>query len=246
MQSLASGINSIIDLRTRYEQERAHAEMERQQELSRVIVDTQTRTSNEIGRDLHDSIGQDLTVLRRLAERLSSDSAVDSAEQQRLFALMSDVSKRAATDARRIAHRLAGSGMTGKGLPDALALLRNEVVSAVPELDLTMIVTDSLEDMSSDVARALLRIIQTVIQNVVRHSKARSCTVNLVVHDEEYHLGIEDDGVGFDVESVTHGLGLREMRARAELAGGNVRVESRPGFGTYVEVTVPRRKGSSR
>lgn len=245
LRSLATGVNSIVEIRTRYEQERAQAELERQLELSRAIVDTQFRTSHEIGRDLHDSIGQDLTVLTRLAERLKSDSTIGTAEFDRLLSLLADVSKRAASEARRIAHRLSGSAMTGQGLPDAMALLREEVVSAVPELDLTVIVTDSLEEMPPDVARAILRIIQTVIQNVVRHSQARNCTVNLVVHDDEYYLGIEDDGVGFDIERVSMGLGLREMRARAELAGGNVRIESRPGNGTYIEVSIPRRKGES-
>lgn len=243
LQSVAKGVNSIIEIRSLYEQERARAEMDRQQELSRVIVDTQTRTSNDIGRELHDSIGQDLTVLHRLAQRISSESEIDPAEHARLVAIIAEVARRAATDARRIAHLLSGTGITGKGLADALSLLRQEIISAVQELDLQVIVTNSLDDMRAETARAVLRIIQTVLQNVVRHASARACSVNLVVHPDHYYLGIEDDGKGFDVASVNQGMGLREMKARAELIGGTVRIESTPGRGTYVEVTLPRDGG---
>lgn len=240
LQSVATGVNAIVDIRTHYEQERSRLEIDRQQELSRVIVETQTRTMSEIGRELHDSIGQDLTVLLRLSERMLDE--VDASPQERSLMLKTirDVGHRASSDARRIAHLLADGGISGRGLVEALSVMRDEIYQAVPQLDLQVIVTGNLDEMSNSGARAMYRVIQTLLQNVIKHSRARTCTVNIVAHDDHYHLGVEDDGIGFVLSSVRGGMGLREMRARVELAGGSIRVESVPQRGTYIEVMIPR------
>ncbi len=242
IQSVSKGVNAIIDLRSRFEQERSRLEIDRQQELSRVIVDTQTRTMSEIGRELHDSIGQDLTVLMRLSERLVGESDIPPPERAQILSTMTVVSRRASSDARRIAHLLADGGISGRGLVEALSVMRDEITQAVPDLDLQVIVTGQLDEMPNASARALYRVIQTLLQNVIKHSGAHVCSINIVTHDDHYHLGVEDDGRGFDSGSIGGGMGLREMRARIELVGGNVRIESAPDRGTYIEVTIPRQE----
>jgi len=240
LKSVSKGVNAVMELRTLFEQERSRLEIDRQQELSRVIVDTQTRTMSEIGRELHDSIGQDLTVLLRLADRLSDDHDILPQERDQILSTIRDVSRRASSDARRIAHLLADGGISGRGLVEALSLMRDEISQAMPELDLQVIVTGQLDEMPNAAARALYRVIQTLLQNVIKHSGAHCCSINIVAHDDHYHLGVEDDGKGFDAASIRAGMGLREMRARIELVGGNVRIESAPNRGAYIEVTIPR------
>lgn len=245
-RSVSKSINAIIDLRAYLEQERARLELERQLEVSHVILDTQTRTMNEIGRELHDSVGQDMTVLLRITERLADQRDIPQDELHRMLKTVAEVTRRASADTRRIAHLLAASGVSGHGLIEALTVMRDEIRQAQPDLDLQVVVTGPLDDMSFASARAIYRVVQTLLQNVLKHSDASCCSVNIVVHDTYYHLGVEDDGKGFDPNVARTGMGLREMKARIELVGGSVRIESAPGRGAYIEVSVPRVHGEGR
>jgi two-component system, NarL family, sensor kinase len=82
------------------------------------------------------------------------------------------------------------------------------------------------------------------VRNAVKHSGCERITVRLEVEDGEVYGRVEDDGEGFDPEAVgkaspSWGVGLRSMRERAEMLGGELRVSSRPGAGTSVEVRAP-------
>ena len=89
----------------------------------------------------------------------------------------------------------------------------------------------------------LYRIIQEALTNVVRHARARTCRVYLQRLVNTVLITIEDDGVGFDVESsaadTRHGLGLLGVRERAGQLRGTVRIESAPGRGTRLTIELP-------
>ncbi|MEU2185229.1 sensor histidine kinase, partial [Streptomyces thermolilacinus] len=90
---------------------------------------------------------------------------------------------------------------------------------------------------------ALLRIAQSALANTVRHAAARRAEVTLTFMDASVTLDVVDDGCGFDpavcVPSADGGFGLPAMRARADSLGGTFAVESAPGQGTAVAVTLP-------
>lgn len=239
MKATATSTAAMLDLRVSFEQEQSRREVSRQKEIAALIVDTQTATLIEIGRELHDSLGQDLTVMRRLADRMADNEQRFPEDLVPVIATLRDVSQRAAHDVRRISHLLADGGVSSRGIADALRGMRDETAQAVPELDLKVLTFGDLEGMPQTIARTLYRVTQSLVQNVVKHSRATRCTVNLVVHPDHYHLDIEDNGIGFDTSEASSGMGLRESRARIELMGGSVRVECSPGRGTYVEVTLP-------
>lgn len=94
---------------------------------------------------------------------------------------------------------------------------------------------------------SLFRIAQEALSNVVNHAHAHQANVSLYVHEQGVTLTIEDDGKGFDVEQVRHStqehptVGLTSMYERAEMLRTHLQVESIPGRGTRVELTVPRR-----
>ena len=87
----------------------------------------------------------------------------------------------------------------------------------------------------------LLRIGQEAITNAVRHAKADTVGAVLRYTSDEIQLQVSDSGQGFDVvaASCTSGLGLENIRERAAAAGGVVRIRSRAGHGTHIDVTVP-------
>jgi len=89
------------------------------------------------------------------------------------------------------------------------------------------------------------RVAQEALTNVVKHAKARTVTVELTRNEEQLHLSVRDDGVGFDVTSVREqavrgaSLGLLSMEERATLAGGGLQYHATPGQGTEVHAWFP-------
>src|SRR5208283_1257836 len=89
------------------------------------------------------------------------------------------------------------------------------------------------------------RVAQEALTNVVKHAKARTVTVELTRNEEQLHLSVRDDGVGFDVAGVREravrgaSLGLLSMEERATLAGGGLQYHASPGQGTEVHAWFP-------
>jgi signal transduction histidine kinase len=132
-------------------------------------------------------------------------------------------------------------GCTGLGLRDALSTIKNDIAKGAAQLEIELVISTGLEHIPDDVARTLLRCVQTLLQNILRHSGARTCTVQLLVRSTDIVLSVEDDGVGFDLLRVRKGLGMRELLARTEVVGGKVHIDSAPGCGSFIEIVIPRK-----
>lgn len=93
----------------------------------------------------------------------------------------------------------------------------------------------------------VLRIVQEALTNVRKHAAARRAVVTVDVHDDETTFAISDDGRGFDPDGLPpekQGFGLHTMRERSEQARGRLSIESAPGRGTRVTVTLPHRRAA--
>ena len=237
LKAVTVSVQSIVQLRSRYEQERAQREIERQHELTRVIMDTQSETMHAVGRDVHDSLGQDLTVITKLIGRLEQDQlSVD--DRAKLLQTLKDVAVRSSSDVRRISHLLAAHDITGEALATAIDHLRSEIAVSTPTLSLETTVSGNVHRIDDHTARTLYRMTQTLMQNVLRHANATSCSIQLIADDQGVRLCVEDNGIGFDHTRITRGVGMRELEARAQLCGGTVHIDSKPGHGTFVAVAI--------
>jgi signal transduction histidine kinase/ligand-binding sensor domain-containing protein len=92
-----------------------------------------------------------------------------------------------------------------------------------------------------NVEQALYRIAQEALANIARHSRASQVTLNLTYSAGEVMLTILDNGSGFDMAQKPKGIGLRSIRERAESIGGHIVIESAPGKGTRIEVSIPQK-----
>lgn len=103
-------------------------------------------------------------------------------------------------------------------------------------------VVSDCEDLTinEQLSLAIFRIVQESLTNVMRHAEAQNVHISLTTSDEGLRLEIQDDGKGFDTESVSHrSFGLLGIRERALAIGGNARIISSPGNGTLIEVQIP-------
>lgn len=103
----------------------------------------------------------------------------------------------------------------------------------------------ALNGLSQEVARQVMSITREAVSNSLRHSGASTVSVSLQEHGTRLRLAIEDDGVGFDLESRrSHGHGLRNIAARTQQIGGTLQMISQPGQGTHILVHIPGEKSN--
>jgi signal transduction histidine kinase len=202
----------------------------------RRVVAAQEIERRRLARELHDETGQALTSillgLRSLGEFVDSDD--ERAAVEGIRRLTVDTLQ----DVRRLAVDLRPKALDDFGLAAALERLTDNfrdqtglVVEFVTGLD--------DEQLPSETATALYRIVQEALTNVVKHAQAGSVSILMTRKNAHVAVVIEDDGVGFDPERPVDGFGIQGMRERVELLGGSLRVESGDVTGTTLVVEVP-------
>ena len=100
--------------------------------------------------------------------------------------------------------------------------------------------------LGAEVEMNIFRIAQEALANAIRHGGAHRIRLALRFDDQVARLTVADDGRGFDVASLSRGFGLTSMRDRAAQLGTVLHVESRPGNGTSVSLTLPLKSGRRR
>jgi signal transduction histidine kinase len=98
---------------------------------------------------------------------------------------------------------------------------------------------DGFVDLSLEIKQAIYRILQEALANVTRHSSADKVDVSLHFGDHSVEFCLNDDGVGFDIQQHYDGMGLDSMRERVESLSGDFKLESEPGLGTKICITIP-------
>ncbi len=208
--------------------------------LSGNIIAGQEKERSAIARELHDELGQMLTVLRMdavwLEKRLKE---TDSKAAERALNLC-EMIDRTIDDVRDIAIRLRPGVLDNLGLADALEWLtadfeRRTGITCVFEH------TD-VPPLDDTVATAVYRIAQESLTNVARHAGASRADMVLKAENKVLTLTICDDGCGFDSSALAEnkGLGIAGMRERAGLTGGILEIQSLPGEGTRVYLRIEK------
>lgn len=200
----------------------------REMEILKARIETQEQTLLNISADLHDNIGQKLSLVYFLSTRLA-DSGIETGDIPSLL-------RKAIADLRDLSHSLSGDTIRVEGLQAAIRheinllnkgnLLRAEFF---PEGDEVEIQTDK--------ATLLYRVFQEAIQNVLKHAKAAVVKIFLSREDNELHMKIADNGIGFD-PAAAEGHGLRNMRSRLKLIHGTLDIEKTT-VGTTLFIKIP-------
>lgn len=196
-----------------------------------------------IARELHDSVAQSLLKIIYTAgfalDFLKEDPrlAVEEIEEVQLRA------KDCLRELRAIMANLRPTSLDILGLRETImryAEQFEEEYAITTSADL-----QGLDSLSPSVELAVFRMLQEELTNVRKHSKAEAVSIRTEVHGGDFILTVEDNGVGFDPETLAaeqesgKHLGLMAIRERAELLGGELAIESAPGRGTKVTVRIP-------
>ena len=221
-------------------------EQQRQVEFSRKLIEAHESERGRLAGELHDSLGQDLLVIKNWALVGLTTTEEDNSAREMLTEI-ADATTHAIEDCREISHNLRPHQLDFIGLTEALRAMIHKVANS-SGLQIEAQLDDLAGALPKDVEINLYRIVQEALNNVVKHARARC--VKIVVRKEFVStegrvprtlVRIEDDGRGFDPSVLTNGkrgLGLSSITERARMLGGEVLIDSSPGRGTTVTVTI--------
>lgn len=206
-----------------------------------------TEERQRISREIHDTLAQGFMGILIHLRAMRGAKDPETSEMHRREA--ETLAQQSLDEARRSVWNLRPARLHERGLADAL---RDELHRVRRQSDMEtnlQVLGDkrAADRLPMEHAAALLRIGQEALHNVVKHAGAQSVAVTLAFHPDETVLEVADDGIGFSLSAVdeaavdTGGMGLISMRERARHVGGSLSVETAPGRGTRVRVTVPLR-----
>jgi signal transduction histidine kinase len=208
---------------------------DRLRDLGRRLLKAQEEERSRIALELHDDVSQQAVALAIDLQRITDAPPATAQKivreaQTRVKSLLKSV--------HDLSHRLHPANLRLVGLLGALGQLQRDL--SRPGIMITVSSEDVAATLPDDIALCLFRIAQEAMQNAIKHSGARNIRVQLKGDKEAIALTVIDDGAGFDVDAAAgKGLGLISMHERAESVGGMLRVVSRKGAGTRLQVTVP-------
>ncbi len=200
----------------------------------RTAIEAQEAERARVARELHDEAGQSLTALalnlRYLEDHLDDEGRARLGDLRQMVNGVSSSLRSLATDLRP-------SGLREHGLASAIERQAAKLREATG-MGVDVSAEGLPEDLPGEMQIALFRVIQEALTNVARHSGAGQVSVVVSRLGGRIRVVVEDDGRGFDPAAPTSRLGLRGIRERVELLGGELRIESAVGAGTAVVVDV--------
>jgi PAS domain S-box-containing protein len=216
------------------------------QRLSGLLVTIQEDERRRIALDLHDGLGQSLSLIKLSLESVVKLLATGAAGEagESLQQLIPRV-KEALVEVRRVSTELRPSILDDLGILPTLSWFFREFEASCSHIAVEKAFNVAEHEVPVPLQITLYRIIQEATNNIVKHACADRVRVSLDRIDEALHLLIEDNGRGFDPDSIccsegqARGLGLLSMKERASFSGGSYRIASAPGQGTRIEVSWP-------
>jgi signal transduction histidine kinase len=214
---------------------------EAQEAFSRQLIASQESERKRIAAELHDSLGQHLLIIKNLATLALRGLSVGCSSEDALTEI-STAASQAIDEVREIAYNLRPYQLEKLGLATAIQDLVNQV-AASSAIRFTAEVDRLDGAFDKDVELHIYRIVQEGLNNTVRHSQATEACVLVTQREGWVKLTIQDNGRGFTApgrppEPGRNGFGLIGIAERARMLGGQVAIQSAPGAGTTISMSL--------
>ena len=193
-----------------------------------------------MARDIHDEIGQNITVLKLDLEWIERRIPADWRDlHDRVNEMRASVDQ-LTTRVQRIAADLRPPLLDNMGLPAAIEWYAAEF-SKRSGLECYVMLNEDIDPLDQYTATAVMRIVQEGLTNVVRHARATEVSVSLCKRDRKLILEISDNGCGIAEEQIvsSEAYGIMGMQERARICHGEIEINGKPGCGTILHLTVP-------
>jgi signal transduction histidine kinase len=206
------------------------------QELLKTQLEIQEQTLENISKEIHDNITQVLSFVKlslgTIGNTLEPDKKAKVNESRELIS-------QSINDLRDLSKSLSFEHIAAIGLAKTIGI-EVERINKSGLLKVSFLTDGQVYTIGEQQELVLFRILQEALNNSLKHSQAKHFKISLQYHNDLLNLSLEDDGVGFAPELLNSksGSGLRNMENRAALIGGKATIESAPGEGCKIRITL--------
>jgi PAS domain S-box-containing protein len=217
-------------------QERLNKELlNKQKEITSAVIKAQETERSQLGLELHDNVNQVLTTVKLYNEMYLTGYVQD----KELLVKSTQYTQDCINEIRSISKRLSAPTL-GK------ITLQESIRELIDSINLTKRVNISYNPVNidnlpilEDLHLAIYRIVQESLNNIIKYSQAQTAIIQIELANDELILNIKDDGKGFDTTVRPAGIGITNMRTRAESLNGRFSIKSSPGHGCQVTIHFP-------
>jgi PAS domain S-box-containing protein len=218
------------------------AEVEHRRLLEAQLLTAVEQERERLGRDLHDDLSQRLAAIAIMMKAFTKEIKGRSQADWQKARDIDEKLGHTIGVVRNLSRGLHPLTLPRQGLPAAL----EELAARVPKHVEFNCPTSKRLDLEAFVALQIYRIAEEAVGNAIRHSEADMVTIELqTVSARKVALIVSDNGKGFRLRDVDEGMGLQNMKYRAHVIGGTLKITSAPGHGTVVKCTLPLRKSET-
>ncbi len=205
------------------------------QELLEKQLDTQQQTMQHIGREIHDNVGQKLTLASLYTKQLSIKTTQNLDEK---IVAISTIIDESLSELRQLSKTLTNPQLANANL---LFLLKEEAkrINVSGVCHVSVISHENEITLPQATKNVLFRLLQEFIQNSLKHAGCRKITITLGIQNNQLNITATDDGKGFDTNITSNGIGLQNMQRRAEELGAVYELKSKQGNGTTLSISIP-------
>ena len=228
------GATLDITARRKVEIQLLESERKKQKEITAAVLTAQEKERADIGKELHDNLNQVLGAAKLYIEMARTDddnrdSYLDKSSGY-IVAVIEEI--------RKISKTLASPGLHLMGLFESINILLDDLVAIQPiRIDFQENGLNE-EHLDEKLQLDIFRIVQEQLNNIMKHSGATQVTISLARQENEIILLIYDNGQGCDLSKERKGVGIINIRSRAELYRGKVSIASKPGEGYELRVVL--------
>lgn len=238
-------LSVIFGIYLRIRQRRQHQsdlqESRHQEERTNCIIETEERERTRVAQELYEGIGQQLSATKInvsvLQTFMNTSSEADRVMLKKALDLLDDSVK----ELRLLSQSMVPHTLIKSGLVFALLELVNKKVLS-EELKINLEVVGSVERFTQMREVVLFRVLQELVTNIIRHAKATEATIQIIKHETELSILVEDNGIGFSTDlalATPSCFGLRNAQSRMAYLKGTIFFDSRLGKGTTVSMELP-------
>ena len=215
------------------EKQMLEQKIQEQKKISRAIIKAQEEEKNHIGKELHDNINQILVSTKiYLAVAAKKNESIKDIVKYPMELIDSSIE-----EIRLLSHKQV-TPLKNIDLEELIGkLLFNLKQGTVQHLNFDYDVSGDF--FSDDLKLNIYRILQEQINNIVKHADATTVAVSVKEEEKDIHIMVSDDGKGFDPENQRKGIGISNMMNRIESYNGTFAIQSAPGKGCTISVTMP-------
>lgn len=205
----------------------------------RLSMETQEQERTRIAKNLHDHLGSKLSIVQMLFQSLGKNIEFKEGKGQDKYLSGIQHLDEACQDVRQLARSMASGDLSHFGLQ--IALERFCMAAAMAgKVQHTFSPIGTPQNLGAKVETEIYSILRTAIDNILRHADAENFWLTLEYKENTLAISLRDDGKGFEPSSSKEeGMGLKNMRTRTEAMQGTFKLDTKPGSGTTIELSIP-------